>query len=261
MVEVDAAARQRAKEQARKMARLDNYISAVLGIAAVLVPLPPHKIAFGVGAGLMRLMATYRQSLADDPPTQDYDVVWQSSAAMLEEQVPGTEPEATFHRFAATLVVLSDETWALIRALERYDGAVTDGAADWAQAQADAVAANAQLAADNQDLLRGLCLTVNDHWATLRQDAAMGWSDVTIEEVRQLYYQAYGEPPDAPAQPLADLTTTITDTNGVLDPYQVDLPHPILDTDELPSEPDTLFDDDYLSELDELTAALRGLAG
>src|SRR5215213_7169863 len=120
MTEITDAARQQAKAAAARQAVFDNNLAAASGIVAVVVPVSAFRLAFGVGSGAFWLLANYRQSVANDPPRDDFDQVWESDADLDESQVPASEPDATLHRFAARALLASDANYALYIAMERY---------------------------------------------------------------------------------------------------------------------------------------------
>ncbi|MBA2711974.1 MAG: hypothetical protein H0U55_00235 [Rubrobacteraceae bacterium] len=211
------------------------------------------------------LIANYYQSVANDPPRDDFDLVWESDADLDESQVPASEPEATLHRFAARALLASDAKYALYIAMERYDGALEVGNQDAADSQARAAEVNAAAAASHQDVLASLAPSVNDIASSQMQDSDRTWDSVTIEEAQAAYIDACGADKwdlsggaaiVAVAQTLTGTADVLTD---LLVAPQTDLEHPLLDATTLPTQSDFVIGQDYLDALSAYSAALGDL--
>lgn len=167
----------------------------------------------------------------------------------------------TLSRMGAHLVVLSDQLWALLVALERYDGAVAAQDADAADTQADTVRRNADACAGTQDELAGLASDLNGIWTAIHDIDGFDWTAVSVDDARQFFTECWGDPPGAPGTPLEELMSCVTGAaDDVLVPFpDTGLPDPILDMTGLPAEPASLFDDDFAGNLAELSETLRNL--
>src|SRR5690349_345191 len=108
MTEIAVDARQQTKAAAAQTAVDANNVAASCGICAVIVPQPYAKVGFGVASGVSWLVANYYQRIANDPPRDDFDQVWESGADLDENQMPADEPAATLHRFAARALLTAD---------------------------------------------------------------------------------------------------------------------------------------------------------
>jgi hypothetical protein len=264
MPDVSADEKQKTKAFNAQMANMDQVASGVcttVGGVLAFVGAAPQAAAFAVGAGLFRLLASYRQSVANDPPRDDFDQVWVSSAQLDESALPADEPVRTLSRMSAQLLVLSDQSWALLVAMERHEGAVAAGNADAANTQADAVSQNANACAATQDSLGGLASDVNGIWTTIRNTDGFDWHSVSVSDVQQFFTSSWGDPPGSPAAPLQALMSCVTGTaDDVLTPFSdTGLSDPILGMTELPAEPTVLFDDGFLTGLADLSQSLRNL--
>jgi hypothetical protein len=147
MPEVSAQQKQAVKQLAAQTALTDNNIAAGLGVAAAAASFvsPPHAAVLGIGSGLFWLCANYRQAIANDPPRDDFGEVWVTRAFLDEAQLPGEEDrERLFYRFDALQLLVCDGLYALLRSIERYDGAIAAGDLEAANNQAEAVRQNAE---------------------------------------------------------------------------------------------------------------------
>ncbi|MFG2669041.1 hypothetical protein ACGFY6_32980 [Streptomyces sp. NPDC048387] len=88
MTEVSEEQRQAVKQKAARMSVTDNNLAAVLAGAAAPVALasPPHAAVLGVGSAAMWICANYRQSVANDPSRDDFDVVWVTSRVLMKQR-------------------------------------------------------------------------------------------------------------------------------------------------------------------------------
>src|SRR6516164_9505099 len=197
MPEVDAQARARLKQEAARTALLDSEIAQVLSAVAALASLfsPPHAAVLGIGSAAMGQCGNYRQSIANDPPRDDFDQVSITQARVNEDLVPVDEPKRTFYLFAAQHLILSDALFALLLSLERYDGAVNANNLDAASSQADAARQNAAAAVSIQESLPPLVHALNDGWHTLSAGSSLTFADLSLEQVQQFYREAWGSPP------------------------------------------------------------------
>ena len=262
MPDVSDEQRQRVKQEATRTALLDNNISAALVVAGGVASFvsPAHGIVLGIGSGLFWLCANYRQSIANDPPRDDFDEVWITSASVDEGSLPGGESrERTIYRFHAQQLLVCDGLYALLRSLERYDGAKAAGATEAVAAQVDAVQRNATSIADQQDALIALVPEVNQAWVSLRDELGLDLSTASLGEIQQFYRDTVGELPP-PSAALEALGASVRGAaSDVLEPFSTGLAHPVLDATELPAEPSDLIGQDYVDGLNELSSALRGL--
>ncbi len=259
---LSAEERQRVKEQANKTALLDNNAAAALTVAAGVVAFvsPPHGIALGIGSGLFWLCANYRQAIANDPPRDDFGDVWISSAALNEEALPGDEErERAIYQFDAQLLIVCDGSYALLRSLERFDGATAAADTEAAAAQLDAVKQNALAVADRQEALVSLAADVNQAWVSLREEHGLVWSSATLDVIQQFYRDTVGDlpPPSAALQTLA--ASIEGGAQDLLEPFDTGLSHPILDATEIPPEPADLIAQDFIDGLNEFSSTLRKL--
>ncbi|USQ85875.1 hypothetical protein NFX46_20340 [Streptomyces phaeoluteigriseus] len=260
---MSAEQRQAVKQQATQTALLDNNAAAALATAAAAVALfsPPHAAALGVGSGLFWLCANYRQSIANDPPRDDFGDVWMTTAQLDEAQLPGEESrERLLYRFDAQQLLACDGLYALLRSLERYDGAVAVGDIDAANSQAEAVRHNGETAATHQDTLIGLALEVNSAWASLRDELGVDWNAVSLADVQQFYRDTVGESPQEPGPALEALAASVVDgASDLLEPFDTGLDHPVLAPNELPDEPQELLGQGYIDGWSSMSAAMRSL--
>ncbi len=259
---VDDQKRQAAKQEAARTAVTDNNLAAGTAVAAGLVAFvsPPHAAALCVGSGLFWLLANYRQSVANDPARDDFDVVWKTSAQLDESLLPGTEPrEQVLYRLGAQQLLVGDALYALLRSLERFDGATAAGS-DLVDAQVDAIAHNAEATVTHQETLIALVPDVNQAWASIRAEFVVDPSSVTLEDVQQLYREIVGDSPETPAPPMVALGEAIVDAaDDLLVPFDTGLAHPVLDATELPPQPSELVDAEYVAGLEALSEPLREL--
>jgi hypothetical protein len=261
VTEVNAQERQRLKQQAAQMAIMDanlsQYMAATAAVVAVLSA--PHGIVLAVGAAVLGVCGNYRQAVANDPPRDDFDQVWVTGASFDDALVPEDERMASIHRFAANQIMLTDAIYALLRSLERHDGAMNTEDTDAATAQADAARQNAERAAELQEILSSLAPSMNEVISSLRADAP-DFDSVTIEEVVQLYRDAWGEPPEAPGAALQGVANSITGAaEDLLEPFDPVEAHPILSASELPADRGVSFDETYLAQLADSSSTLRSL--
>ncbi|MFH8371743.1 hypothetical protein [Streptomyces sp. NPDC018031] len=198
MPDVSDEQRQRVKQEATRAALLDNNAAAALVVAGGIASFvsPAHGIVLGIGSGLFWLCANYRQSIANDPPRDDFYEVWITTASMDESSLPGDEPlERSIYRFHAQHLLVCDGLYALLRSLERYDGANSAGATEAVAAQVDAIQWNAASVADHQDALVALAPEVNQAWVSLRAEHGLDWSTASLGELQQFYRDTVGELP------------------------------------------------------------------
>lgn len=259
---VDAQQKQLVKAQATRAALFDNNAAAILATAGAATALvsPAHAAVLGVGSGLFWLCANYRQSIANDPPADDFDTVWITAAQIDEASLPGSESrEQLLYRFDAEQLLVCDGLYALLRSLERYEGAVNAGS-DLAADQADAAAQNAEAIAAHQDTLVSLATEVNQAWRSIHDEFGVDWNAVSLTDVQQFYRDTVGESSDSPGPAMSSLAASVTGgADDLLEPFDTGLSHPVLDATELPDEPSDLLSSDYIDGLDSLSAALRGL--
>lgn len=241
------------------MAITDANLSQLMaaGAAAVTFVSPPHTAVLALGAALMGLCGNYRQEIANDPPRDDFDEVWVSTATLDESLLQTEERLNTCQRFAATQMMLSDALLALLRALERHDGAVNAGNSEAAAQQAAAARQNADKVNDLQASLSVLGASMNEAIASLRQGAP-SFDALTLEQVQETYRSAWGRPPDSPAAPLAELVRAVSGTaDDLLADIDVTQAHPILAANELPPDRTTPFEAEYLAQLATASSPLR----
>ncbi|WP_316762506.1 hypothetical protein [Streptomyces herbicida] len=205
-------------------------------------------------AGILAVFSTVVQKLANDPPRDDFDEVWVSAAAIDEDALPEEEPLRTAVRVGAQTAVLTDNYYALLRALERYDGAVEAGEDDAADTQADAVQQNGDAVIAAQQAVQDLAAQINDSWATITANTPPDHTSLTLDDMKQQFLDNWGDPADNPANaPSAALQSILTALTGaaedLLQPFDVGLPHPVLDADSVPDEPSALIDTAYQDSL------------
>jgi hypothetical protein len=263
MAEVIDEQKSNVKRLNAQAATADQNISATLAVVAGALGMlgaAPQAGAFAIGAGLFRLCASYRQSVANDPARDDFDQIWVSEARLDEGSLPASEPEATLYRLAAHHAVLSDELWALLWSLERHEGALAASDADSANAQADAVRQNAAACASTQEKLQELAPQVNAVWQNIRETSSLDWSSISLADVQQFFRDSWGDPPALPAPTLQAVMACVAGaSDDVLEPFDAGLSDPILDAEELPAEPSALLDEGYVRVLSDLSISLRGL--
>jgi hypothetical protein len=263
MPEVSEAQKQVVKQQAARMAVNDNNVAAIFaGGAAVLALLsPPHAAVLGVGSAAMWICANYRQSVANDPSRDDFDVVSVTSATLDESELPGDDDQQrVIARFDAMQLLVSDGLFALRLSLERYDGAREGGNDTAANDQADAVRQNAEIVAGLQESLVPMVSDVNQAWATLHDQFQVDWEGLSLADMQQFYRDTVGDLPQSPGTEVSTLTSAVVGAaDDILDPGDTGLTHPVLDADAVPSEPAQLIGDDYVTDLNDLSAALRTL--
>ncbi len=262
MAEMTVEQRQRVKQEAARAALLDNNISAGLVVVGSLVSFvsPPHGIALGMGSGLFWLCANYRQSIANDPPRDDFDEVWVTSASLDENLLPGTdEQERTVNRFAAQLLLVCDGLYAVLRSLERFDGATAASSDTGVAAQLDAIAQNAAATADHQDTLLALADDVNQIWAGYQDGEGLSWSSADLATIQQFYRDSVGDLPP-PSDAVATLAGSVVGgADDLLEPFDTGLSHPVLDATELPPELSPLIGEEFVDGIAAMSAALREL--
>lgn len=268
MSEVSAEQRQRAKTAAANAAVAANDAAAVLGAAGTVVVV--GGVASGVGAlagvgvgGLLAvcsfgawLVGNRYQRLANDPPRPDFDQFTMCTAFLMEEAMPAEEPDATVARVAGQNLILADALSALVDALERFDGALKAGDAASASAQADAAQQNAQAAINAQDALLGLADPLNQAWDLTR--ATVSWDSVSIDQAQQVYLDAIGDPATSPSGSLQRAMGSVGElVSGFadIDPGS----HPLLNSGEMPPEPQVLMDGAYVQMLGGVSDTLRDL--
>jgi hypothetical protein len=262
MSEMTADQRQRVKQEATRTALLDNNIAASLVVAGGLVSFvsPAHGISLGIGSGLFWLCANYRQSIANDPARDDFDQVWVTSANLDEDLLPGSdEQERAVNRFDAQVLLVCDGLYAVLRSLERFDGATAAGSDAGVAAQLDAIAQNAAATADRQDTLLALADDVNQVWAAHRDADGLSWSSADLASIQQFYRDTVGDLPP-PSEAVATLAASVVGgADDLLEPFDTGLSHPVLEATELPAEPTPLIGDEFVGGINAMSAALREL--
>jgi hypothetical protein len=192
-----------------------------------------------------------------DPPRDDFDEVSESGATFREDLVTDEEPFASLHRFAGRGLVLADALAALVRSLERYDGAIAAEDADAASTQAAAVQTNAISAADQLDFFQQFAPQVNAAWDSTLTEAAIDWNSVTVDQAHQAFVDVWGDPPDSPSEPMQEFLASVEGLSS--ETLSPDGQHPILDAGEVPTRPDTLLTEEFLQELSDTSTQLRQL--
>lgn len=262
MPNIDPPERQRLKQQAAQMAITDaNYSQHFAPTASVVALVSPlHAAILAIGAGMMGVCGNYRQAVANDPPTDDFAEVWVSGAVLDEEALPAEEPSHTLVRFAAHHMLVMDALYALLRSLERHDGAVNAEDFDAAAAQADAARQNANLLADLQDSLISISRDMNEAITGLRANAP-GFDAVTLDQVVAFYQEVWGEPPANPGASLQEVAAIISGAaEDLLEPFDPVEAHPILSATEMPPDRDIPIEEAFSEELAENSSTLRSLA-
>jgi len=261
MPDVNAQERQELKAQAARMAITDANISQYLAGAAAVVALvsPPHGAVLAVGAAAMGVCGNYRQSVANDPPRDDYGETWVTEASFNADAIDDDENGATIQRFVGQVLLINDAHYALLRSMERYDGAVAAGDTEAASNQAAAARDNARVAADLQEGFGPLAQAVDEAIASLRP-ANASFASLAIDDVKTLYREAWGEPPAEPGEPLRRILALLSGAaEDLLEPFDPEQAHPILTATELPEDRQPVFDEDYLAALNEYNSSLRNL--
>jgi hypothetical protein len=235
-------------------------LAATVAAVAAAVPEPTlitKAIAarFAIIAGATWVVSAYAQIYAADPPRDDFDQVTVSAASFDDSMVTDEEPLASMHRFAGRGLVLADDLLALVTSLERFDGAVDAGDTDAASVQAGAAQSNSVAAADQLDALQQLAPQVNAAWQSIRTDFSGDFGTVSLEQAQQAFTDAWGSPPDAPAQPLQDLLASVSDLGP--DTLRPGGSHPIMEASALPLEPETVIGDDLVIAWGEFSTQLR----
>ncbi|SHF83607.1 hypothetical protein [Streptoalloteichus hindustanus] len=254
-------------DDARKAAAAVAAAAAATAATATAAGEPALAAAAGAVsgvAGLVALFSTIVQKLANDPPRDDFDEVWVSSAALDENALPTEEPQRTIVLFSVQHAILADNFYALVRALERHDGALEAGNDDAADAQADAAQQNADAITASHQALQDLAFPINGAWTAATAVVPPDFGSLTVEDMRQHFLANWGDPPENPAESPSDsLSAVLAALTGAADdllqPFDVGLPDPILGADEVPGEPAELIGGDYLSSLADAVAELPGL--
>ncbi len=262
MTEISADQRSAIKQRSTRMALTDNNLAAGMATAAGVVAFvsPPHATVLAIGSGLLWLCANYRQSIANDPPRDDFAEPWITSAVIDGASLPEEAREQRIFRFDAELLVVCDGLFALLRSIERFDGAVQAGDVDGANAQAEAARANAEVVASAQEILSELAVEVNEAWVSLSEELGLDWGSASLAEVQQVYLSNVGVDPEQPAPPLAAVAACVVDgAEDLLVPFDTGMSHPVLDADDLPSAPAPLISQEYLTDLAEMALELRAL--
>jgi hypothetical protein len=250
--------RQALKRQAANMAITDGNLSQYLaGVAAVVALVsPPHAAVLGLGAAAMGVCGNYRQSVANDPPRDDYGEVWVSNATFDGPSAGADEYMAVLERFAAQLLLVCDGHYALLRALERYEGASAAGDTGAADNQAAAAEQNASRIANLQEELIPFATELPAVLEQLRQ--GRGFDEISLEDVRSLYRQAWGQPPNAMGVTLRRIATMISaaaaDLYEPFDPVQA---HPIMSAPDLPEDNVALLTGAWVSQMADNNVTLR----
>ncbi|WP_046866635.1 hypothetical protein [Microvirga massiliensis] len=262
MPNIDPQERQRLKQQSAQMAITDanysQYFAAAAGVVALVSPV--HAAILGIGAGMMGVCGNYRQTVANDPPRDDFAEVWVSGAVLDEQLLPSEEPARTLVRFAAHHMLVMDALYALLRSLERLDGAVNAQDLDAAAAQADAAGQNANLLANLQDSLISISRDMNEATTQLRANAP-GFGQVTLDDVVRHYREAWGDPPANPGASLQEVAAIVSGAaEDLLEPFDPVEAHPILSATEMPPDRDIPIEKDFFEELAENSSTLRSLS-
>ncbi|MFI0898477.1 hypothetical protein [Streptomyces sp. NPDC020983] len=263
MPEVSDTQKQAVKAQAARMAVNDNNMAAILAGGAAVVALlsPPHAAVLGVGSAALWFCGNYRQSVANDPSRDDFDVVTVTSAQLDESALPAEDDrQRVIARFDAMQLLVSDGLLALRSSLERYDGARAAGNDSAANDQADAVRQNAEIVAGIQESLVPVVSDVNQAWVSLRDQFQVNWAGLSLADMQQFYRDTVGDLPESPGTALSSVRSAVAGAaDDILDPGDTGLTHPVLDADTVPSEPAQLIGDDYVTGLNDFSAALRTL--
>jgi hypothetical protein len=263
MPDVVAEKRLISKQTATTVANGANATAAVAAtVAAVAAAVPEPTLItkaiaarFAIIAGVTWVISAYAQIYAADPPRDDFDQETVSAASFDDSPVTDEEPPASMHRFAGQGLVLADDLLALVTSLERFDGAVNAGDTDAASMQAGAAQSNAMAAADQLDALQQLAPQANAAWQSIRTDFGGDFSAVTLEQAQQAFTDAWGDPPDAAGQLLQDLLASVSDLQP--DTLRPGGNHPIIEASTLPSEPETVIDNELVTGWAEFSAQLR----
>jgi hypothetical protein len=258
MAEVSAEQRQKAKAAAANAAVAANDTAVVLGGAGIIIATVGGATGLGAPAGLFVggilgvgsfaawAIGNRYQRLANDPPRDDFDQVTISGAQLVDEAVPAEEPQATFIRYAANQLLVADAMAALVTSLERFDGAVDAGDQASANAQGEAVKANADLVVSAQGALIDLAGSVNAAWATTLGD--VDTSVVSFDNVPEFLagIRAFGSPG---AEAVFACVTGLVDADPFAD--QDPAEHPLIINGQLPdtSEPISPGLNDTMTEL------------
>jgi hypothetical protein len=263
MPDVVAENRLISKRTATTVANVANAAAAIAATAAAVAAAIPEPTLitkaiatrFAIIGGVTWVISAYAQICAADPPRDDFDQEIVSMASFDDNAVTDEEPLASMHRFTGRGLVLADDLLALVTSLERFDGAVNAGDSDAASVQAGTARSNAMAAAEQLDALQQLAPQVNATWQTIRTDFGGDFSVVNLEQAQQAFTDAWGSPPDAPAQPLQDLLVGVSGLRP--ETLRPEGSHPILEASALPPEPETVIGDDLVAEWGEFSAHLR----
>jgi hypothetical protein len=263
MTEVNAQQRQNAKAAAANAAVSANDTAVVLGGAGLIVAAGGVVLGaapLGVGVGLVLGLGSFAawaignryQRLANDPPRDDFDQVTVSGAQLVDTEIPATEPDATFIRYAANQLILIDAMAALVTSLERFDGAVAAGDTDKANMQAAAVQRNASRVVTAHNTLMGLTAPINETWSAATVDA----STVTFEQAGDFLATAVS-PDSVGLGSVLPCVTGLVDQNPFADLNPHD--HPLIARGELPPTPAELISSNLNDVMTTLSDPLSSL--
>jgi hypothetical protein len=195
----DPAKKAAAKKAAAGCAVGFNDAAAVLagtasgfGAAAVALAATGVGIPAGAGAAVIAGLASAGawflgdryQELANDPPRRDFHLVSTFGPVNFTLQRAATEDEATWQEFLKSTFSLALAMRALVRSLERHDGAVNSTSAQAVRAkllQIDAIRHNTAACAKLAGEIVAMRSKVNRSWAQLRNAlATSGYSAVPL---------------------------------------------------------------------------------
>ncbi len=204
----------------------------------------------------MGVCGNYRQQVANDPPRADYAQVWVSGATFEDPQAGGDEALLILQRFAGQVLLVCDAHFALLRAIERYDGAANAGD-DAAKAnQAEAAAQNANRVSDLQEALIPLSNELAVTVEGLRD--GRGFDQTSLADTQALYRQAWGRPPDAPGNELQRIAGMIAGAaDDLYEPFDPVQAHPIMSAEAMPADDASILTGEWLAGLNENNVTLR----
>ncbi len=156
-----------------------------------------------------------------------------------------------------------DKMTALVTSLERDDGAVDVGDDDAAGTHADAVQQNADATAVAQRTSRTWPPASTTPGGTTPPSPS-DFVSVMLDDSKQWFLDHGGGPPDNPAQsPSSSSQSLIAAVTGaaddVLSPFDVGMPHSILEADEVPGGTSSLTGDAYPAAPADAATELSGL--
>jgi hypothetical protein len=190
-----------AKSQAARSAVTANYVASVLtgatAVAGAVTLKAPNvwtggaTLILGIATGAAWGLATYYQSLANDPPRDDFAKVSLLQRYSVALPAEATDPTGIWHDFVEGSVLTAVAVGMLTKSYERAGGvaaALAKGATDELNGhmvrQSDAIRGNARACAD---LIAGLLAqqdAVNRVWADLSGalDAQLAGGDAPTPE-------------------------------------------------------------------------------